>query len=431
MPQPQTIQRATWSSDRQQLLEPQHGQTTCVGEYRLEVSLDGASWTEVSNSFDRQPPTPAHRLHRLRQAVITDDERSQLAAFDGDIARLNGEIAQVPMLPTWWIGQFQGAPGPFPIFLGGDPQRPGDNVSDADLILLDPLRTEHEFTAGITESERRARLAEWIVSADNPLTSRVLANRLWHYHFGTGLVSTTSDFGQMGSLPSHPELLDWLAARVIEQGWQLKPLHRMIVLSQTYRQSADYREDAAIVDADSRLLWRFPPRRLTGEELRDSMLAAAGVLDLEAAGGPGFRLYQYLEDNVATYVSLDVVGPETYRRAVYHQNARAARVDVMSDFDCPDPAFAAPDRPSTTTPLQALTLLNHQFTLDMAEALSVRLQREGGEEAASQVTRAWQLLFAREPDDDELSRSIEFIEKTDLITFCRALLNSNEFLYVD
>jgi hypothetical protein len=275
------------------------------------------------------------------------------------------------------------------------------------------------------------KLADWIAADSNPLTSRVLANRLWHYHFGTGLVATPSDFGQMGSPASHPELLDWLATQLRAGGWRLKPLHRLIVLSQTYRQSSEFREDAALVDASARLLWRFPPRRLTGEELRDSMLSVAGVLDLEAVGGPGFRLYQYLEDNVATYVPLDTIGPETYRRAVYHQNARAARVDVMSDFDCPDPAFSAPNRPSTTTPLQALTLLNHQFTLDMAAALAVRLRREAGADAEAQVRRAWQLLFSREPDEVELSRSAAFLAETDLTTFCRALLNANEFLYVD
>src|SRR5262249_52775768 len=149
---------------------------------------------------------------------------------------------------------------------------------------------------------------------------------------------------------------------------------------------------------------RFPPRRLTGEEVRDTMLSLAGKLSM-SKGGPGFRLYRYVEDNVATYVPLDQHGPETYRRAVYHQNARAARVDVLSDFDCPDPAAAVPRRASTTTPLQALALMNHRFTLDMARFLSVRLERECGKDSTAQVRRAFLLAFARQPDAEELRAS--------------------------
>ena len=184
---------------------------------------------------------------------------------------------------------------------------------------------------------------------DNPLTARVLANRVWHYHFGAGIVDTPSDFGHMGSRPTHPELLDWLARQLLQNDWKLKPLHRTIMTSRAYRQSSEWRAAAAREDADSRLLWRFPPRRLTAEEIRDTLLSVTGKLDF-TMGGPGFRLYQYQQDNVATYVPLDEVGPETYRRAVYHHNARASRVDVLSDFDCPDPAFAAPKRAATITP---------------------------------------------------------------------------------
>jgi hypothetical protein len=149
-------------------------------------------------------------------------------------------------------------------------------------------------------------------------------------------------------------------------------------------------------------------------------------------GGPGFRLYQYLQDNVATYVPLDEHGPQTYRRAVYHQNARAAPVDVLSDFDCPDPAFAAPNRPATTTPLQALTLLNHHFTLDMAGFLAERVERETGESegANEQVRRVFLLCYGRSPDATELTAARELVETHRLRALCRALLNSNEFIYL-
>jgi hypothetical protein len=244
-------------------------------------------------------------------------------------------------------------------------------------------------------------------------------------------VATPSDFGFLGDRPSHPELLDWLAARVLEHGWHLKPLHREILLSQTYRQGSDFRAEAAAIDADSRLLWRFPPQRLSSEAIRDATLAVAGKLDTRM-GGPGFRLFQYVEDNVATYHPLDKHGPETYRRAVYHHNARATQIDLLSEYDTPDCAFAAPRRTTTTSPLQALTSLNHQFTLDMAAALAQRLTRAAPEGSTdAQIALAFELVFTRPPSHEELVAGGEFVETHGLVHFCRALLNANEFVYVD
>jgi hypothetical protein len=254
----------------------------------------------------------------------------------------------------------------------------------------------------------------------------VLANRIWHYHFGRGLVETPSDFGYMGGRPSHPELLDWLAQRLEENGWHWKPLHRLIMTSQAYQQSAAWREDAARQDGDSRLLWRFPPRRLSAEEVRDTMLSVAGKLDTTMFG-PGFKLYEYQQDNVATYVPLDAPGAETYRRAVYHHSARAARVDVLTDFDCPDPAFAEARRASTTTPLQALTLMNNRFALDVAGYFAERLQHDAADVDA-QVARAFSLAYARPPTPAETSAAGKLIAAHGLRAFCRALLNSNELI---
>jgi hypothetical protein len=208
-------------------------------------------------------------------------------------------------------------------------------------------------------------------------------------------------------------------------------MHRLIVLSQAYRQTSAYREDAAAVDADSRLLWRFPPRRLTAEEVRDTILMLAGKLD-ERQGGPGFRLYDYSRDNVATYTPSENFGPETYRRSVYHQNARASRVDLLSDFDAPDCAFSIARRVPTTTPSQALSLMNHRFTMAMAAALAERLKREAGEgDANAQVRRAYQLAFGRDAADDEVAAAKSLVERHGLRAFCRAMLNSSELIYVD
>ncbi|MGC1272211.1 MAG: PSD1 and planctomycete cytochrome C domain-containing protein [Planctomycetaceae bacterium] len=328
-----------------------------------------------------------------------------------------------------WVGTFEEGAGPFRVFLGGDPQRKGDTVVPASLDVLRESSSAYSLPGDTPESQRRLALANWITAADNPLTPRVLANRVWHYHFGTGIVDTPSDFGAMGGQPSHPELLDWLAGELLRQNWRLKPLHRLIVTSQTYRQSAAFRPEAAAIDADARLLWRFPPRRLSGEEVRDTMLAVAGKLD-DRMGGPGFRLYQYVEDNVATYVPLDAHGPETYRRAVYHQNARAMRVDVLTDFDCPDPAFAASRRPTTTTPLQALAMMNHAFPLAMADSFAARLQRDAGDDVTEQLRHGFRLAFGREPQPDEVNAAGALIESHGLRAFCRAVLNSNELVTV-
>jgi hypothetical protein len=313
--------------------------------------------------------------------------------------------------------------------LGGSPQRKGQSVVPASLTTLERTTGRYQLDSSAPEQERRRRLADWIVADDNPLTPRVLVNRLWHYHFGTGIVNTPSDFGFLGGKPSHPELLDHLAIQLKANDWRLKPVHRQIMLSQTYRQASDYRAATAKIDRDSRLLWRFPPRRLSGEEIRDSTLAVAGVLD-KTMGGPGFRLFRYVQDNVATYHPLDKHGPDTYRRAVYHHNARAMQIDLMSEFDTPDCAFSTPSRSVTTTPLQALTLMNHSFTFDMAKALANRIHSESSD-TAGQIERAFLLAFCRTPDDQELAAAIALVGEHSLETFCRALLNANEFIHVD
>ncbi|HEX3133226.1 MAG TPA: DUF1553 domain-containing protein, partial [Planctomycetota bacterium] len=361
----------------------------------------------------------------------TPEKNARLAQLEGDLKNAADEIAKIPTLRTWWVGTHRSAAGPFNVFLGGNPQRKGEVVVPASLSVFDGAASAYHVDPAKPDGERRVALATWLSAPDNPLTPRVLANRLWHYHFGTGLVDTPNDFGYINGRPTHPKLLDWLARQLQANHWQIKALHRLIMTSQAYQQSGEFRETAARVDGDSRLLWRFPPRRLSAEEVRDTLLTVAGKLDL-TMGGPGFRLYDYQQDNVATYVPLDVHGPETYRRAVYHHNARAARIDVLTDFDAPDPAFAEPRRAATTTPLQALTLMNHRFALDMAQALTERLQRDAGAgDIPAQVQRAFRLAFGREAIADEVERAGKLVTAYGLRAFCRALLNSSELISVN
>ncbi len=393
-------------------------------EYEIQVSEDGQTWTTVATDEGRQPATPGHALAKARKAVITAEQGARLAALQKQIAATQAKISRVPPLPQMWVGNHVQPKEPTRLYRGGDPMKPGEIVLPASLKVLSEVTPAYQLPVDAPEGERRLALAKWITQ-QNPLTARVLANRVWQWHFGTGIVDTPSDFGYLGSPPTHPELLDYLANRLIAHGWRLKALHREILLSKTYQQSAAHREDGARVDAASRLLWRFPPRRLQAEEVRDTMLFVAGRLLLEPMGGAGFRLYKHMQNNVSTYSPLDQHGPETYRRAVYHQSARASIVDLLSDFDFPDPAFAAPRRANTTTPLQALTLLNHSFVLDMAGALAERLPQ------AKAVEAAYWIVFQRKPETMELKAAEQLISRHGVRAMCRALLNANELIYLD
>jgi cytochrome c553 len=425
----ESINRIIFSSDRSGSLQT-HPQGSFPCEYRIEISTDGKNWTEAVNSFNRKPVSDAHRNKRLRDHVITDDDRKQIAELTIRRNQLQSEINAVPGFPVYRVGQLQQDNGPFHVFVGGDPQRKGDTVVPASLEVLGGFEG-YELTTDSPEQQRRLQLANWIVDDENPITPRVLVNRLWHYHFGKGIVDTPSDFGFMGGQPTHPELLDYLANQLHRHQWKQKPIHKMIVMSQAYRQSSQHNDAGARVDQDSRLLWRYPQRRLSAEQLRDSILAVTGKLDL-TMGGYGFRLYQYQRDNVSIYTPLDKHGPETYRRAVYHQHARATQIDLMSEYDMPDCSFSAPRRPTTTTPLQALTLMNHSFTTDMAAALAQRIKTELPDASVmDQIDFVYQLMLARLVTEQERALCAEMIESYGMEAFCRAMLNLNEFVYLD
>ena len=416
-----------------------------VAEYRIETSLDGENWKEVAHGRDRRPverkpfnparPDPpnalTHLQYRLMELGMTKEEAERRRLLQKDLTSVNRQIKAVPVLPVAWMGSRseEDAAGPFHVFLGGSPLRRGSEVAPASLSTLSEVVPGYRLPSNSGEAQRRAHLAEWITNPVNPLTPRVLANRLWHYHFGVGIVDTPNDFGYMGGRPTHPELLDFLAHGLVKNHWQLKAVHKMIMTSRVYRQSTDWKKDAAALDGDNRLLWRFPPRRFSAEEIRDTILAISGKLDT-TMGGPGFRLYHFMRDNVSTYRPLDKHGPETYRRAVYHQNARASVVDLMTDFDQADCTLSTPRRVNTTTPLQALTLLNHSFTIDMSKALAQRAE-EAGSDLADRIGRIFELAYQRRPDEAELEKCKTVVQNHGLPTLCRAIINSNELLYLD
>jgi hypothetical protein len=315
----------------------------------------------------------------------------------------------------------------------GEPERKGKQVGPRPLGMLVPEDTP-ELPASTPQP--RTALAKWITAPDHPLTARVMVNRLWQHHFGTGLVETANDFGVNGGRPSHPELLDDLANTLVEGGWRLKALHRLIVLSSTYRQSSEAPDAkaASAKDPANRLLWRFPRRRLAAEEVRDAMLSSAGVLNRKA-GGPSVMLPvepdlpQLLYDPKQWTVTPDAA--EHGRRSVYLVAKRNLRLPFAEVFDQPDMQTSCAGREKSTHALQALELLNGKTSNHLAELLAARLQREAGPEPAAQVELAFLVVAGRRPNAREQEVCTQFLRTHAPREFALAMFSLNAFLYVN
>lgn len=350
-------------------------------------------------------------------------------AWSESLAALRKNAPAEPRSLTYAIKPKQ--PEATHVLARGDTRAAGQVVSAGGVASLVGLSADFGLSPDAPEAERRVALARWITSSRNPLFARVMVNRLWHYHFGAGLVDTPNDFGFNGGRPTHPELLDWLATTFIARGYSLKQLHREIVMSATYRQSDARNEAAARLDAGNRWLWRKTPQRLEAEAVRDTTLSIAAELN-PARGGPGFLdTREILRSGSYSYEPADTIGPEFNRRSVYRTWIRGGRNGLLDVFDCPDPSTTSPKRAVTTTPLQALALLNNAFVLRMADRFAARIEREAGADSAARVTRAYQLAFQREPTADELAIARKVVEEHGAAVLARAILNSNEFLYVD
>ena len=294
-------------------------------------------------------------------------------------------------------------------------------VADVPFQLADPT----------DEGQRRAALARWIGDPRNPLTWRSIVNRVWHFHFGRGLVATPSDFGRMGSTPSHPELLDWLTAAFLDDGGSLKKLHRRIVTSASYRQGSQYRRDAAKLDADNVLLWRMNVLRLDAESLRDAVLLIAGQLD-STMEGPSVRNFAMSPGIHRTpkvdYLGFDPDAPGAHRRSVYRFIFRTVPDPFMDALDCPDASQFTTVRAESVAALQALALLNDPFMVRMSEHFAKRI--ENVERASEQARLAYRLALGREPTTHEAERLAAYAERHGLANACRLLFNCNEFVFV-
>jgi hypothetical protein len=349
------------------------------------------------------------------------------AALRAELGRLEAELAahQVPLAYSGVRRQ----PDPTFVFLRGDIKKAGPQVTAGGLSAPRGLLLEFGLDADAPEGLRRLRFAEWVAHPDNPLTARVMVNRIWQYHFGRGLVETPSDFGFNGGRPSHPELLDWLASEFRAGGWSVKRMHRLIMLSATYRQSSRYDPRAAALDADDRLLARFPPRRLEAEAVRDAMLAVSGELNPQV-GGPSFRPFTVTALLTNFYHPLDDGRADFNRRTVYRMSINTGRSPLLAALDCPAPSVTMPRRQPTTTPLQALALMNDSFVQRQARRFAERVKRSAGEDADAQVTLAYRLAFARRPTAEERSATAALVREHGLDSASWVLLNASEFLYI-
>jgi hypothetical protein len=425
---PVMIDRMVWGRDRDLLYKDR-----VATAYRIEVSGAAGRWRLVASSEDHlrlegdgthsAAPVPATSAVASVGGRLSPEREERLRKLVLEKRQWEGELASLSSGLKVYAGRFE-EPEPTHLLYRGDPKAPREVVLPGAISVLGRL----EFQASVPEKVRRLALAQWI--ARRPLAARVAVNRIWHYHFGTGIVGTPSDFGANGSRPTHPELLDWLAAELVRSGWSLKHIHRLILLSSTYRQSSLPEARGLAVDAESRLLWRFPPRRLEGESIRDSILATSGALNLQM-GGAGFDLLKLNKTYRRwTYDPQDRFGPAEWRRMIYGTKIRMEQDAVFGAFDCPDGGQVCSQRNRSTTAFQALNLFNSDFVLEQATLFARRLEQEVGASPGEQIERAFTLAFGREPQADERAEAIKLVEAQGLATLCRAIFNANEFLFV-
>ena len=391
--------------------------------------------TSPASFRDEAAPLREER-EALRAQAIDPETAAALDRVAADTAAAEAERATLPPLERVYAAtthKRKGMPRPIHVLSRGNVLAPTYEVAPGTLSAVGMLVPRFDLPAGHAEGERRAALARWLVDPANPLTWRSAVNRVWQYHFGRGLVDTPSDFGRMGAAPSHPELLDWLAATFRDGGGSLKSLHRLIVTSATYRQSAVSRDEAAAVDSGNTLLWRQNRRRLEAEAVRDAVLAVSGGLDL-TMGGPGWQDFKVERPEHSPHYRYDLADPAdrgTWRRGVYRFIVRSQTQPFMTSLDCADPSMRVEKRNESISAPQALALLNNGFMLVQAETFAARVAREAGPEPAAQVARAFVLACGRPAEPEEAAALLAVATEHGMANVCRMLFNLNEFTFVD
>ena len=407
-PEPKEVQRFRSSSNREYFFETDYlsqsnGKYWSKG-YRILALQDDGKWKEVGDTAkakQRQNKNP-----KLKQAW------NRLQAQIGKLTEEGPRHS--------FVGRFIRPKTTF-VLHRGSPENPRDEVAPAGFEMMAGDLGLDSKTPG---HRRRMEYAKWLTDPTHPLTARVMVNRLWHHIFGAGIVPTTSDFGKAGALPSHPELLDWLAAEFVENDkWSMKTMIRRLVTTDAFRRSSLPDETSLAADAGAALLWRYPPQRVEAEVIRDGILQASGKLNPEI-GGRGFRIHNVKK----TYAQWQVVnnhGPETWRRMIYQERMRRVDDRIFTAFDFPDCGQIRAKRPVSTTPLQALNLMNSDFVVEQCGFIAERAKAET-EDAEGAVRRVFELILLRQPDAGEL----DACRGLGLEIVARSLVNANEFAFL-
>ena len=426
-PQEQTVDRVVWGRDREGMFTDR-----LATRYLIEVEDSSGTWHTVADSLDRMPHSndaPKNASTSFELSGLSPEEAQEADRLIAEKKSLEEKIRLAIDGRLTFAGTFH-VPDKVYVLHRGDPEQPKEHVSPAVLSALGTLCLSDD----IVEQSRRQGISDWITRSDNPLPARVMVNRIWQWHFGCGLVETSNDFGRNGAPPSHPELLDWLATTFINSGWSIKQIHRMIVLSSTYRQSSEIRSDAVALDGDCRLLWRFPSRRLEAETIRDTMLATSGRLNF-TMGGRGFDLFQS-RGGLSGFPPVETFSDSGLRRMIYAHKIRMERESVFGAFDCPDAGQSMAKRRQSTTPIQALNLMNSPFTLAESKAFSKRIETfvaqhsDTVDPVRSQIEYTYRLAFSRTPTQPEIVDAETFVREHGLTSLCRVIFNSNEFLFL-
>lgn len=418
--EPREINRIRISSNREDYLETDYLEglnTGHVAPYRIEIKKDDGQWVPVAATPQYQQ---LNKQHKSRSDIVKQVQEL--------VHQINEEGAK----PSFIARFIQ--PAKTHVLSRGSPESPRDEVFASGLAELDG---DLKLKPNASGKQRRVAFANWLIDPSNPLTARVAANRLWHHVFGQGIVTTTSDFGAAGSSPTHPGLLDWLAAELITptvnlgaepKPWSMKHMIRLMVMSDAFRQSSLPREKALAIDADSALLWRYAPKRVEAEVIRDSILQASGLLD-RSLGGRSFRIHN-VKKRYAQWEVTDNHGPDTWRRMIYQERMRRVDDQMFTAFDFPDCGQVRAKRPVSTTPLQALNLMNSDFVVEQSKRIVARAKKDTDGDETKSVDRCFELLLGRTPDADERRDCIELAKASGLSFVCRAIINSNEFAFL-
>jgi Protein of unknown function (DUF1553)/Protein of unknown function (DUF1549) len=444
-----------------------HSATVMTDEVQAVVAKDAALRTPLEQQVYHIAETRFGGLGDPVKSLKGDNAKryaelkSQLATFDS--------IKPPPLPEGQFMQDLNATAPPTYILHGGSRFAPGDEVQPGFLSILDPSDAKIAPPTGIDSTGRRSVLANWLTDPSNPLPARVMVNRIWHYHFGRGIVATPGDFGKMGARPTHPELLDYLASYFVDNGWSIKKVHRLILLSNAYQEASDYQPQIAEADPDNKLLWRYPRHRMEAEAIRDSMLATAGVLNPQA-GGPG--VYPPVPPGMLTELSATAVAggwrtekdpAQSDRRSVYIFVRRNLPYPLLQEFDTANTFESCDYRKNTVTAPQSLDLLNNELVLDWARGLAGRVLNDSGLTPSAQVDRAFRLAYGRGASADEQKIAEEFLAKQTpimgqrlagddktkpslpanlpqgmdtaraaaFVDLCHILMDSNEFLYIN